>query len=173
MCIPAVPLIQANFSSTGNDLYTVLLVSIWELGEAFGPLLVAPMSEVFGRSPVYHAANILFVVFSVASAVSSNAPMLIVFRFLNGMAVASIILNPCIVGDIFVTEQRGSAMALMGLAPLIGPVLGPTIGGYISQSIGWRWMFRILAISAGLIELGFVLIFRETYKVTILRRKGS
>jgi MFS family permease len=172
MCTPAIPLIQADFKSNGNSkIYNILYVSIWELGEAFGPLLIAPLSEYFGRYRVYHTANIMFVVFCITSALSRNTAMLVVSRFFNGLSVASITLNAAIVGDLFVTEEQGTAQALMGLAPLIGPVLGPTIGGYIAQSIGWRWMFWILAIASGVVELVFFLVFRETYALTILRRK--
>ena len=128
---------------------------------------------MYGRAPVYHGANILFCIFSLASGVSSNMNMLVAFRFFNGIAVASVVLNPSIIGDMFITEQRGSAMSIMTLAPLLGPVLGPVAGGYISQSIGWRWLFWLAAIFAAAIEIGFAFFFRETYKVQILRRKAA
>ncbi|KAF6224762.1 hypothetical protein HO133_009956 [Letharia lupina] len=172
MCAPAAPLILREFSSN-NQLYQTLLVSIWELGEAFGPLFIAPLSEIYGRAPVYNAVNILFCIFSIAGAVSTNMHMFIAFRFLNGITVGAIVLNPCIVGDLFVTERRGNAMAIEGIAPLIGPVLGPVIGGYVSQAIGWRWLFWLAAIFAGVTEIGFLAFFRETYKVRILERKAA
>lgn len=99
--------------------------------------------------------------------------MLLVFRFFNGVDVASIVLNPSIFGDIFVAEQRGSAMLIVTLGPLLGPVLGPVAGGYISQSIGWSWLFWLTAILAAAVEIGFGILFRETYKVQILRRKAA
>ena len=147
-------------------------MSIWELGEAFGPLLTAPLFENYGRAPVYHSANILFVIFSIAGAVSSNLNMLIAFRFLNGITVASFTLNPSIVGDMFVVEERGTAMSIMGLAPLLGLVAGPVIGGYISEFIGWRWTFWLAAILAVVVEIGFLAMFCETYKVKILQQKA-
>lgn len=172
MCAPAAPLILKDFSST-DRLYETLLVSIWEMGEAFGPLLIAPLSEMYGRAPVYHSANVLFCIFSAASALSKDLNMLIVFRFFNGITVASVVLNPSIIGDMFITEQRGSAMSILTLAPLLGPVLGPVIGGYLSQSIGWRWLFWLAAIVAAAIEIVFAFFFRETYKVQILRHKAK
>ena len=172
MCAPAAPLILKGFGSD-NQFYENLLVSIWELGEAFGPLVVAPMSEVYGRARIYHAANVLFVVFSVCGALSSNLNMLVAFRFFNGIAVASVTLNPSIVGDMFVLEERGTAMAIMDVAPILGPVAGPIIGGYISEKSGWRWTFWLVAIAAGVMELGFLAVYRETYKVTILQRKTA
>lgn len=171
MCIPAVPQILKEFGST-NTSYETILVSVWELGEAVGPLLTAPLSEIFGRAPVYNATNIVFIVFSIACAVSSNLPMLVAFRLFNGIGDASITLNPSIVGDMFVQEERGLAIAIVGFAPLIGPVAGPVIGGYLTQNEGWRWAFWLSAITGGVCELGFLAFFRETYRPTILLKKA-
>ena len=154
-------------------MFQTLLVSIWELGEVFGPILIAPLSELVGRAPVYNGANILFCVMSLVSGFSSNMSMLIAFRFLNGIAVASVVLNPSIVGDMFIIEERGSAMSILALAPLLGPVLGPIAGGYLSQTIGWRWVLWLAALFAAVIEIAFAILFRETYKVQILRAKAQ
>lgn len=105
---------------------SVLLVTIWELGEAAGPLFIAPLSEIFGRWPTYNAANALFVVGILISVFSQSIDLLIFSRFLTGCAVATNVLNPAIVGDMFPSENRGSAMAAMMLAPLIGGAMGPT-----------------------------------------------
>jgi len=171
MCIPAVPQILKEFGST-NTSYETILVSVWELGEAVGPLLTAPLSEIFGRTPVYNATNIVFIVFSIACAVSSNLPMLVAFRLINGIGDASITLNPSIVGDMFVQEERGLALAIVGFPPLIGPVAGPVMGGYLTQNQGWRWAFWLSAITGGICELGFLAFFRETYRPTILQKKA-
>lgn len=172
MCAPAAPRILEDLGTT-KKIDRTLLVSIWELGEAFGPLLIAPLSELYGRAPLYHTTNILFCAFSIGCALSRNMNMLIAFRFLNGFSVASIVLNPSIIGDMFITEQRGSAMSIMGLAPLLGPALGPIVGGYVAQSIGWRWLFGLTAILAAVLECGFLAIFRETYAPRILQQKGA
>ena len=63
-------------------------------------MFIAPLAE-YGRLPTYHAANILFIVFTVAAAKSSNMGMLIAMRFFLGVTVASTVINPCIVGDMF------------------------------------------------------------------------
>ncbi|KAI9657589.1 MAG: hypothetical protein M1821_002765 [Bathelium mastoideum] len=172
MCIPAAPAILRDLHSD-NSLYSTILVSIWELGEAFGPLLTAPLSELYGRAPVYNAANVVFIAFSIACAVSSNLPMLVAFRFFNGLGDASITLNPSIVGEMFVTEERGLPIALVMLPPLVGPVAGPIIGGYLTQAEGWRWAFWLSAITGAVCELGFLAVFRETYTPTILKRKSK
>ena len=97
--------------------------------------------------------------------------MLIAFRFLNGLTVASTTLNSCIVSDMFKQEERGRAISVMGMTPFIAPVLGPTVGGFISQAIGWRWTFWLVAIITGAFEVCFLATYRESYKVKILERK--
>ncbi|MCJ1320194.1 hypothetical protein MMC15_005532 [Xylographa vitiligo] len=172
LVIPAAPQILSEFSST-NAYYSILLVTIWELGEAVGPLLSAPLSEIYGRVLVSNIANTLFVLASVGGGLSINLSMLVVFRFLNGVAVISMALEPAIVGDMFIQEERGTALSIMGLPPLLGPALGPVIGGFLTQSKGWRWAFWLSAITSGVCAILFLLICREPYKVVILRRKAA
>lgn len=63
MWAPASPSVLAEFQST-NHLHSTILVSIWELGGIIDPLVIGLLSEIFGRLPVYHIANILFIMFS-------------------------------------------------------------------------------------------------------------
>ncbi|CAJ2513254.1 Uu.00g013730.m01.CDS01 [Anthostomella pinea] len=152
---------------------SVLLVTIWELGEAAGPLLIAPLSEVFGRYPVMNAANTLFVAATVLAALCQSTSLFIAARALTGLAVASNVLNPAIIGDMFVSEERGSAMSIVALAPLIGGAVGPAISGAIAESLGWREVLWGSAVLAAACEIAFLTCFRETYKVAILRRKAA
>jgi len=171
MCAPATPSILLEFNSS-SPLGSTILVSIWELGEVFGPLIVAPLSELYGRLPVYHTANILFVLSSAAAAKSPSINVLIGCRFLLGLTVASTTLNSCIVADMFEEENRGRALAIMGMTPAIAPVLGPAVGGYISEYLGWRWTFWTITIATGTFELCFLATYCESYKVVILERKA-
>jgi len=68
---------------------SILLVTIWELGEAAGPLFIAPLSEIYGRYPVYNACNVLLIVGAAMSALSQSVGLLIFARFLTGCAVAA------------------------------------------------------------------------------------
>ncbi|KAF3036594.1 hypothetical protein E8E12_007624 [Didymella heteroderae] len=170
LCAPARPSILVEFRSN-NKLDATLLVSIWELGEVLGPLVVASLSETYVRLPVYHTANVLFVVFSIVVARSTSMGMLIAMRFLLGMSVASTAINPCIVGDMFREEQRGKALSVMGIIPFIAPVVGPSIGGMISEALGWRWTFWLIAIIAVPLQVLLFVTFRETYRLRILEVK--
>ena len=83
MFAPGVPDIMAEFNSTNPSL-AGFVVSIYVLGFAFGPLLLAPASELYGRQIIYHICNIGFMFFTVACAVSTDLGMLIAFRFFQG-----------------------------------------------------------------------------------------
>ncbi|KAK1572788.1 major facilitator superfamily transporter [Colletotrichum navitas] len=156
-----------------NSPAAALLVTIWELGEAAGPLLIAPLSEIHGRYAVMNAANILFITATVLAALSTSTPLLIAARCLTGLAVASNVLSPAIIGDIFAPDRRGSAMSLVMVAPLLGGAVGPMISGAIAQTLGWRQVLWMSAALAALCELLFLTCFRETYKMTILRRRAA
>jgi MFS family permease len=175
-CISVVPLasdIVRDLTGSPNPSKSasVLLVTIWELGEAAGPLLIAPLSEMFGRYPVFNAANILFIGASVLAATSESVPQFVVARMLNGLAVAVNVLNPSIVGDMFTSDERGGPLSLLFLAPLVGGAFGPMIGSAVAEMYGWRsviWM--TIAVAAGC-EVMFLFCFAETYKVAILRKR--
>jgi MFS family permease len=156
---------------TASPSVSALLVTIWELGEATGPFLIAPLSEVYGRYPVMNACNILFISASLLAAFSESTPLFIGARALTGAAVASNVLGPAIIGDIFENEQRGSALSLLMLAPLLGGAIGPACGGIIAQTLGWRPLLLIATGLALTCEIAFVTCFRETFRVVILKRK--
>jgi hypothetical protein len=83
MFAPGVPDVMETFHSTDNMLEG-FMVSVYVLGFAFGPLIFAPLSELYGRLPVYHTCNCFFVVFTIAAGLSSHMTMFIVFRFFMG-----------------------------------------------------------------------------------------
>ena len=108
-----------------SQLLATFVVSVYLLGFAFGPLLVAPLSELYGRMPVYHISSVLFLVFTVACAVSNSLNMLIGFRFLAGLAGCTVLTNGGgSIADMMPQEERGGAMAVWGLGLLLG-VSGP------------------------------------------------
>lgn len=109
--------------------------------------MTAPLSELYGRMPLYHVCNVLFLIFTIACAVSSNLAMFIVFRFLLGMVGCTpLTVGGGTIADMMPAEKRGGAMAIWALGPLMGPVIGPVAGGYLSAAKGWRWIYWLLAI---------------------------
>jgi multidrug resistance protein len=171
MFAPAVPELMKEFRSTNQELGT-FVVSVYILGFAAGPMVLAPLSEMYGRLPVYHFSNLGFLVFTVACALSKNMNMLIGVRFFAGLFGSTPLTNGGgTVADIVRQEHRGLAMSTMVVGPLIGPVIGPIAGGYLSQAKGWRWVFWVLAMISGFFTTLAFVFMRETYAVVLLDRK--
>ncbi|TDZ27904.1 Efflux pump radE [Colletotrichum spinosum] len=171
MFAPGIPKIMAEFHET-SSMTATFVVSVYILGFAFGPLIVAPLSEVYGRAILYNWGNVLFTIFTVGTALSQNMSMLMAFRFLMGLAGSvPITIGSGSIADIMPVELRGRAMSSWALGPLLGPCIGPIAGGYLFQAAGWRWIYWLVTIIAGIfIPLSF-LFMKETFAPVLLERK--
>lgn len=106
-----------------NSTVAALTVTIYVLGFALGPLFISPLSEIYGRLIVYHVGNGVYLGFTIGCALSTNTTMFMVFRFMCGVAAASpMSIGGGTIADLYRQEERGKAMALFGLGPLLGPV---------------------------------------------------
>ena len=148
MFAPGVPQVLVDFHGSEQSVLSTFVVSVYVLGYAIGPMVIAPLSELYGRYPLYQTTNILFVIFTIACAVASNLNMLIAFRFFEGCAGSAVLaLGGGTIADLFVQSERGAAMAIWAMGPLMGPVIGPVAGGFLSQAKGWRWVFWVIAMA--------------------------
>ncbi|RMZ73939.1 Major facilitator superfamily domain general substrate transporter [Pyrenophora seminiperda CCB06] len=170
---PGVPQVMRAFHEKSLTI-SAFVVSVYLLGFAIGPLIIAPMSEMYGRRPLYNISNVLFVIFNIACAVSNSMGMLIAFRFLAGCAgSAPLTLGGGTIADMFRPEQRAGATVVWALGPLLGPVIGPIGGGFLVEKLVWRWVFWIIAIFAGAFAAIFFFVGDETYPPIILARKAA
>lgn len=170
---PGVPDLMVDFKSSNTEL-AAFVVSVYVLGFAVGPLVLAPLSEMYGRVPVYHVCNVCFVAFTVACAVAPSLEALIVFRFFAGSFGSAPLTNGGgSMADIFSQEKRGVVMAAFSTGPLLGPIIGPVAGGFLTDAKGWRWVFRVVAIVSGTISIAMFLLMRESYAPIILARKAA
>lgn len=173
MFAPGIPAILAQFHETSSTTATFIL-SIYILGYAFGPLVVGPMSETYGRSPVYNTGNVLFIIFTVCTALSNGIGMMMAFRFLMGIAGSvPITIGSGSIADMMPVEMRGRAMAAWAVGPLLGPAIGPVAGGYLIRAAGWRWVYWLIAIVAGVLSVVTLLTLEESYAPVILERKAA
>jgi MFS family permease len=84
MFAPGIPELMAEFKSRSTELGS-FVVSVYVLGFAVGPLIFAPLSELYGRVPIYHVCNVCFLAFTIACALATDLNMMIAFRFLAGV----------------------------------------------------------------------------------------
>ncbi|CAI6099352.1 hypothetical protein V2G26_005702 [Clonostachys chloroleuca] len=170
---PSVPEVMAEFKSSSLTIAS-FVVSVYILGFAFGPLIIAPLSEIYGRLPVYHACNLGFVAFAVGCALAPSLNALIVIRFFSGLfGCATVTIGGGSIADMVAQEYRGAAMSIYSIGPLFGPIVGPVSGGFLTQAAGWRWTFWLLAILSGVLSIIMVLTMRESYAHVILERKAA
>ncbi|KAL5360424.1 MFS general substrate transporter [Aspergillus floccosus] len=170
ICSPASSAISQEFNNYDGFL-SVFFITVPNLGEIIAPLYIGPLSERLGRVPVCHFFNLAFLIFTMIAGFSNSFAMVIVFRFLAGASVSSICLNPAITGDLFTIEERGSAMSLTSLIPILGTAVGPIVGGYITQYLNWRWTFWLMAIVSATLAFIMAAVLKESY-VPVIRRKA-
>lgn len=136
---PAVPEVEKEFNSNSSAISS-FMVSVYVMGSAVGPLVLTPITEVTGRLLITHIGNVLFLIAAIVCSTSVDMPMLIVSRFVMGIASSvPVTVGGGYVADLMPMEKRGTAMTIWTVGPLMGFVAGPIFGGYIVETIGWRW----------------------------------
>lgn len=169
---PGTPQLLQDFGSTNTEL-SAFVLSVYVLGYAVGPMLAAPMSEMYGRCIVYLTTNIGFVAFLVGCALAPSMDAFIVFRFFSGALGSCVLANGGgTIADMIEPAKRGRVMAAFSVIPLIGPIIGPVAGGFLVESSGWRWVFWFLTIVAGFVTINMALFMRESYAPVLLERKA-
>jgi MFS family permease len=122
MFAPGAQKLAEEFGITKN-IVASFTVSIYLLGFVVGPLLVSSLSEVYGRLIIYHTGNVVYLAFTIGCALSTDTAQFLIFRFICGCA-ASIpnTIGGGTVADLYQPSERGRALALFALGPLLGPV---------------------------------------------------
>ncbi|KAL8735808.1 MAG: hypothetical protein Q9166_000672 [cf. Caloplaca sp. 2 TL-2023] len=164
--------IQQHFH-TDTEVVTLGL-SLFVLGFAVGPIIFAPLSELYGRQPVFVSTYGALALFNAGAAGAKNIETLLILRFFAGVFGSSPNTNAGgQIADMYGPRLIGLAMSLFVVAPFIGPALGPIIGGYIGETVGWRWVEGFLAIFTGAIGLLGALFVPETYAPVLLRKRAA
>ncbi|OCK82622.1 MFS general substrate transporter [Lepidopterella palustris CBS 459.81] len=165
---------QLMFEFNSSQEVATLGLSLFVLGFALGPLLWAPLSELYGRQVVFIATFTAFVAFNAGCAGSQNMATVLICRFFAGSFGSSPLTNAGgVVADLFNAKERGLAMGMFSLAPFMGPVLGPIVGGFLGMSEGWRWVEGLMAIFSGVLWIAGILLVPETYPPVLLRRRAE
>ncbi|EAQ83296.1 hypothetical protein CHGG_09700 [Chaetomium globosum CBS 148.51] len=168
----SIPGVMAEFGVTSRPLATLGLTS-YLLGLAAGSVVVAPMSEIYGRRVVYLVCLGVFVVLIVPCGLANGLAELVVVRFIGAVFGAAMISNsPGTVVDIAGHETLALCMSWYSIAPLNGPVTGPLIGGFVYEYLGWRWANWIALILAGVAVVMMALV-KETYAPALLKKKAA
>lgn len=127
MFSPGANLMQQEFGFK-NHTVKILTITIASLGFALGQLFIPPLSEVFGRVPIYRASAIFYMGFTAGCSRSINVVEFLIFRLCTGMSAASYMsTGGGTVAELLRKEERGVAMAIFTAGPLLGPVCCPVV----------------------------------------------
>jgi len=132
--------------------------------------LTAFLGRFFGQKRVYLFCLGLFVLGSALCGLARSLPMMVLCRALQGMGAGA--LQPteqAILRQTFPPEEQGMAMALFGLAVVVGPAAGPALGGYILDNFAWPWIFYI-NLPVGI--LGIFMVSRFVHEPDDIRREN-
>ncbi|KAI5115610.1 hypothetical protein M0805_006818 [Coniferiporia weirii] len=172
MVAPATDQIAREIGIT-STVIIAMTTSIFILGYGFGPLVLGPLSEVYGRSPVIQLANVWYLIRNLACGGAQTTGELVTFRFLAGLGgSAPLAIGGAVLGDCWHPEERGQAMALYTLVPLLGPVIGPLCGAWIAERSIWRWVFWSTSIVDGCVQVLGLFFLTETFAPLLLERKA-
>ncbi|KAI6093654.1 MFS general substrate transporter [Hypoxylon rubiginosum] len=173
MVAPSLTTIGKELDITESFQQNIVL-SIFVLAYALGPLIWGPLSEIYGRVLVLQLSNLGYLAFNLGCGFAKTKGQLIGFRFLSGLGgSASLAIGGGVLSDLFIPEQRGSAMSMYSLAPLLGPAIGPIAGAFITENTTWRWAFYATCIADAAIQVAGLFFLQETYATVLLARKRA
>ncbi|KAI9288906.1 major facilitator superfamily domain-containing protein [Umbelopsis sp. AD052] len=153
-----------------KDLYTTpelinLTVSLFMVFQGLSPSFWAPLADLWGRRPVYLATTTVYLAANIALAVAPNYASVLVLRMLQAFGSGPVVaLGSGCIGDIANPTERGTFFGIYTSGFQLAFVFGPVLGGILANSLGWRWIFWILAILAGVVLLSVVFMLRETLR---------
>ncbi|KAK4226386.1 major facilitator superfamily domain-containing protein [Podospora fimiseda] len=170
---PLFPYLQSQFSVPSGP-QTVLPASLYLVGFVFGPLIFAPLSEQYGRKPILITGFTLFLLSTLGSVLSTQWWTFLLFRFFAGtfgsppLSIYGGVIADCWKQDV----TRGRMLMVWSAATFVGPLGAPVLGGFVAPVLGWRWVFWIALIYAGVSFIS-VLLLPETLASRILQKKAS
>ena len=147
LTVPISELDRASWTITG-----------YLLGYVAAMPLIGRMSDVWGHRSLYVACMLLFMVGSVAAALTTSITWLVAARIFQAVGAGALVpISIAIVGDLFPSEKRAVPLGILGASAEAGGVIGPLWGGLISRFLDWPWVFWI-NLPLGALVLVFLLV---------------
>jgi EmrB/QacA subfamily drug resistance transporter len=137
----ALPVIVTDLQ--GNDVYTWAFTTYLLAATVSGPIY-GKLSDIFGRRPIFIIGVAVFLLGSLLCGLSQEMWQFLAFRGLQGLGAGALFpVALAIIGDIFAPSERGKYQGLFGAVFGVSSLIGPAIGGIITDTIGWHWIFFV------------------------------
>jgi DHA2 family multidrug resistance protein len=138
----ALPYMQGNLSATQDQINWVLTSYI--VASAIAIPVTGFLAARFGRRRLFLASVAGFTAASVLCGMAASLEQMVLFRLLQGVFGAPLVpMSQSVLLDSYPKERHGSAMAMWGVGVMVGPILGPTLGGWLTETYNWRFVFYV------------------------------
>ena len=164
----ALPKIQGTFAATQDQIALIITFNI------VATAVVTPASgwlaSRFSRRNLLICCVSGFIISSTLCGASQNLEQLIIFRILQGGFGAPLVpISMAMVLDTFDKSEHGTVSAIFGMGVVFGPIIGPTVGGFLSEELGWRWVFFLLVPFGVMVLLAIIAIIDDRSKTQSLK----
>ena len=164
----ALPYMQGTMSASQDEINWVLTSYI-----VAAAIMTAPtgfLAARLGRTRLFVIAVIGFTAASALCGVADSLGEIVVFRILQGMFGAALVpLSQAVMFEIYPPEQRAKALGVWTMGVMMGPICGPILGGWLTETYSWRWVFYINVPFGIVTAVGLLTFLKETPRSTSVR----
>lgn len=143
--LPAFVVIQKELHISG-DLVS-LTIATYMIFQGASPSFWGSLADSWGRRPVYIITNLIYILVCIGLACTKNFAAFLILRMLQAIGTSSsIAIGAGTIGDIASPSERGGYMGIYSMGTTAGQMIGPFLGGVLTHTLGWRWIFWFLSI---------------------------
>jgi DHA2 family multidrug resistance protein len=163
----ALPHMAASLGASQNEINWVLTSYI--VAAAIATPLTGWVSDRIGQKRLFILSVIGFTVASALCGIATSLDEMVLFRILQGICGAMIApLAQTVLLNINPKERIGQAMAIYGMGIMVAPIIGPTLGGYLTESFDWRWVF-LINLPVGVLCVTMLLLYMHDTAIKLRR----